>query len=497
MTDHGNGDTKRKLIGLLLGPLMCLLIISLPQPAGLSPAGMRAIDGAVWMIVWWMFEPFHLSITSLWAVIIFPLLGVVKPAAAFAQLGSSTIMLFLGATIILGAWHESGLIQRYAYWALNLPVVKGKPARLAAVFGITCGVMTMVVPNIPCAILFVAIAVAISKAAGLKPGESNLSRRMVIMSGVGSSVGGCGTPIGGAPNLIVIGMVAATLKYNMEFWQWTAIGFPLALGMIILMLVFARVFFPLKPEEQDLPVAADFLVEKLRSLGPVSRYEKVAMTAMLAALLLWIFAKPVTDSIPALAPLGKLLTTPYIAILVGCLLFAIPLKTKGPIYAMNWDQGLKAINWSIIMFLMGAFIFGDAMTSTGVDKWLAGVIRGILGDISGIWVLLFLIVVGGLISQVITNLAVIALLVPITAKLAVLYGLNPVVACLTVGILSNNGIMFPFSSAAVAASMMGSEGFAKPRDYIMYGLAVVLGGALIAFILALTLGPLVFGDVKV
>ncbi len=484
-----------RIIKLLLGPLVCLVLLALPVPAGLEPMAMRAIAGAAWMIVWWAFQPFDLAITALWSVVIFPILGVITPAEAFAKLGNTTVMLFLGATILLGTWSESGLIERYAYGALNIKFLRGNPFRLATTFGLICGLMTTVVPNVPCSILFTAIAVAIAKAAQLKPGESNLARSLVVMSGVGSSVGGSGTPIGGTPNLLIIGIVLTTLNYNVEFWQWTAIGMPLALIMIALMIFFARIFFPLKEDKEKLTNASEFISEKLNSLGKISFYEIVALIALLLALFLWIFASPITKAIPELAPLGKFLSTPYIPLIIGCILFVIPIKREGPTFAMDWDLAMRSINWNAIMFIIGALNFGVALTSTGVDKWVAGLIGNLLGDISGLWVLLFLIVIGGLLTQVITNIAIVSVLVPIAAQVASLYGLNPVIAAIAVGILSNNGILFPFSSVCVAASIMGGEGYAQPKDYVLYGLCVILVGSLAAFLLALTLGPVIFGNI--
>ncbi len=91
---------------------------------------------------WWMFEPFHLSVTAVWSVIIFSLLGVVKPAAAFQQLSQPAVMLFLGATIILGAWSESGLIRRYAYTMLGLKFIGGQSSKVIIMFSFAGAILS-------------------------------------------------------------------------------------------------------------------------------------------------------------------------------------------------------------------------------------------------------------------------------------------------------------------------------------------------------------------
>ncbi len=487
---NDSNTSNKKLFGLLLGPLLCVAVLLLPDFPGLDPAGKKAIAGALWVIIWWMFEPFHLAVTAIWSVVIFSILGVLKPLQAFEQLAQGPVMLFLGATIILGAWVESGLIRRYAFTMLGLNFVKGQSARVVAVFAISCAVLSAFVANIPVAMLFLAVGMSMIKETGVQKG-SNFGRQLVMMAGVSSSVGGIGTPIGGAPNLIVVGLVAALLGYNIEFWEWSIIGMPIFLVSMIPALFIIYRMFPIAKEEKYLPVASEYIAGEKEKMGTVTRYEKIALYSLLVAIFLWLFAAPITKAF-GWDFLTTLLSTPFIALLVGVMLFVIPLKKEGPVFAMDWQQGLRSINWGVIMFIMGAGVLGISLNSTGVDEWLALGIKSITGGMSGVWVMFIILIITAFMTQVITNLAVISLMVPVVISLAPMFGLNPILWALLIGMSANNGLVFPFSSITISVAVLGSEGYANVRDFFKYGIAAITAGAIVIFIIGLTIGPFIF-----
>ena len=80
---------------------------------------------------------------------------------------------------------------------------------------------------------------------------------------------------------------------------------------------------------------------------------------------------------------------------------------------------------------------------------------------------------------------------PITAGLAGIYGFDPLLACISVGFVSNLTTMFPFSSVPVAAVIAGSEGYAQPKDFIISGFLNTTIVTVITFGLCWLVGPMV------
>ena len=495
--------TKRSLqsqiLKILSGPLLCLLILILPQPEGLPDTGMRAIAGTAWIVAWWMLDIFSLAGTGLLSIAIYTVLGVAAPLALFKNFGGSMIMIILGSTLLIGAWTESGFIQRYAYWCMSRPIVGNNPARFLIIFGLSCGLLSVVVPNIPLAVLFTAIAVATADGLDIRPGQSNLIRVMCMVAGMASCYGGIGSPLGGAPNLITIGYVDKFAHYQIEFWQWTLIGLPAAILCLFALFFIARLLFPATDREKDsLPVPRAYLTRKLEELGPVSSYEHIAVVVMLAALFFWIAGPTIADAsgIPALK---GALSVPGVAFLAGVALFVIPRgidrESGRLVFAMNWAQAQKNIGWSIMCMLLGGLVIGDALQTGGVDKWLSDILKDLLGNVSGTLVWFVIVLISALLSQLVNNLAVMAVFTPIVINLGCAFGFNPVAAALSIGMVSNIGVMFPFSSTPIAVSISGAMGHASMQDYAKLGLFICIAGAIIVFGCCWLLGPIAFPDV--
>lgn len=91
--------------------------------------------------------------------------------------------------------------------------------------------------------------------------------------------------------MIVIALIATTLHYDISFWEWSALGIPLVLAGLVLIFFICGLVLPLRGEERRLPVPEEYLKSKLRELGPVTRYEHIAMAVMGVALLLWCFGR--------------------------------------------------------------------------------------------------------------------------------------------------------------------------------------------------------------
>ena len=118
----------RQIAFFALGPLLCFSLKDLPPLEGMNPDGMVCLAGCAWLMLWWMTEVLPLPVTSLMAVPIFGFLGVMAPDKVFATIGHPAMMLIFGATIIVGVWKESNLIERYATGASTCPSSGATPS---------------------------------------------------------------------------------------------------------------------------------------------------------------------------------------------------------------------------------------------------------------------------------------------------------------------------------------------------------------------------------
>lgn len=308
----------------VLGPALCFLLKDIEPLEGMTPEGMRCLAGCVWLLVWWMSELLPMPATSLMSIPIFAFLGVLPAAKVFAAIGTPSCMLLFGATIIIGLLKESNFIERYAYWCLNLPFIRGSVTRFLLVFTMSAGLLSAIAPNIPLAVLFVSIAVTIGRSCMLPP-SNGMMRSLTVLSAVAPAVGGAGTPLGGAPNIVVIGLIAATLRHETTFWEWTALGMPLTVLTLLAMFALCWLIFPLRGEASRMPMSEDFLRARLKELGPVTRHEHIAMGRHGHGPLP-VVRRPQLAGAAGWTAGEKLLSAPFVAVLMGLATFLIPLR---------------------------------------------------------------------------------------------------------------------------------------------------------------------------
>ncbi|MCG8600259.1 MAG: anion permease, partial [Verrucomicrobiales bacterium] len=108
------GYQRYQLVGLVTGPLLCLLIWVLPPPEGLSAAGWFSAGLAVLMAVWWATQALPLAATALLPLVLVPLLGILNIKETAAPYANPLIFLFLGGFLIALGVQRWGLHRRMA-----------------------------------------------------------------------------------------------------------------------------------------------------------------------------------------------------------------------------------------------------------------------------------------------------------------------------------------------------------------------------------------------
>ena len=293
---------------------------------------------------------------------------------------------------------------------------------------------------------------------------------------------------------VVIAIVATVLGHDITFWEWSALGMPLVFVTLFACFAITALLFPVGKAGKGFSMPEGYLKKKIEALGPVSAHEHAAIWIMVVALALWCSGPQIFSAL-GLEEEARMMTAPVIAVLMGASAFLVPIRRDREsgrlIFAMNWDQAVRNIGWGIIVLQIGAIAFGQVLLKGGVDKWMAQCIQMLLGDIHGLLVWFALVFITGFFSQIIMSLAVIPLMLPITAGLAGIYGFDPLLACISVGFVSNLTTMFPFSSVPVAAVIAGSEGYAQPKDFIISGFLNTTIVTVITFGLCWLVGPMV------
>ncbi|AUX08185.1 citrate transporter [Halalkaliarchaeum desulfuricum] len=148
------------------------------------------------------------------------------------------------------------------------------------------------------------------------------------------------------------------------------------------------------------------------------------------------------------APIA-LSTMAGVVIVAGIGLLPIVIAALGGAFVMlatgclTTSDAYEAVNWNVIFLLAGVIPLGLAMQATGGTVWLAGLLEALSGVISLVGLLLVFYVLTGLLSNVITPVASVILMIPVAVDTAAVAGGDPFSFLLGVMFASSAAFMTP------------------------------------------------------
>ncbi|WP_367185379.1 DASS family sodium-coupled anion symporter [Methanothermobacter sp.] len=448
-------DAKK---GFILSFLLALAVYLIPLP-GLKASGHAAISLLVFAVSMWATESVPLAVTSLIILFAQPLIGVESFENAVIGFANPILFLMIGGFIMAEAIRKSGLAQRFTYYLLRRLGTSPERGLFVSIF--STGLLSAWIENVVAFAMLLPIIKEIVDIMGCSEperGRSNYAKAMILGASFGSLAGGFGTEIGTAPNLM------AAAYTQIPFLNWMIFGFPLAVAMLfVIWFVLMRVF----PSEVTALCDGDAVIgKKLMELGEVKREEKISAGILLFAILLWVTA-------------GWTGINSYSVSLIAAVMF---------IFAgvITWKDAQKNIDWGLIVFFGGALSLGSALLKTGAAAWLINDLVRMLGsDPSTILVMLVLMVLAVLITQVMSNIALSAILVPLSVTLAGAQHQPVGIYAVPVAIACSLSFMLPMADPTVA--MAYGSGYVKLRDIPRAGIPVIVVGIILTVLVITTL----------
>jgi len=289
-------------------------------------------------------------------------------------------------------------------------------------------------------------------------GKSNFAKSMILGASYGSLAGGFGTEIGTAPNLM------AAAYTNIPFVNWMVFGFPLAIIMMII--IWKYLGWVYKPEIEGVVGGSKTISDKMHKLGSLTRTEKITLVILLFTVSLWV-----TTSFTGLDSYS-------VALIGAVLLFAFGI--------VKWDDALKNSDWGLIVFFGGALSLGAALLNTGAAAWIINILIGMMGsNVSSIAIMILLMVIAVCITQFMSNIALAAILVPLSVTLASAQGQPIGTYAVPVAIACSLSFMLPMADPTVA--MAYGTNYVNIKEIFKAGLPLVIIGIIITMVVILTI----------
>ena len=354
-----NVDWKK--IGFLcLGMVLFAVVYLSPAwPDAIDPMGKnfplsREAKGAIAVFLlaatWWVFEVVPIGVTSL-AIGVLQALFLIRPARdAFTDFMVPSVM-FIFASIMIGlVFTKTGLTRRLAY--KMLVIVGEKTSMIYLGCFIVTSALTHIMAHTAVAATIYPLLVSIYALYGEGDKKTRFGKGLFIGMAYVAGAGSIVTLLGAARGAVALGFFKEIMNQDISFFQLTWYMFPIGWLMTFTLWGFFMVFF--KPEKGSIPGLREKARQLNSELGSMTRNE--IMAAIIVGVCILVMAAK--QFLPALAPIDK-----TAIILISTILFFVT--------GILDLEDLEAIPWNIILLFAGAMSIGNCLWQTGAASWMA------------------------------------------------------------------------------------------------------------------------------
>ena len=453
--------TNTKRIGIILGPLLFILIRLFFSSKGLSEEANGILASTTWIAVWWITEAIPIAATALLPIILFPLSGSLNITSTTASFGHKFVFLYLGGFIIAIAIEKWNLHKRIALNIINL--IGSDIKKIILGFMLATAFLSMWISNTATSVMMLPIGIAIISQLKDNPGtkkDENLifGKALMLAIAYSASIGGIATLIGTPPNLVLAGIVSETYGYEITFSQWFIFGFPISVLLLFICWKYLTTF-AFSFSQKEFPGGKQEIKHLMQSLGKMTYEEKTVAIIFAATAFCWITRSYLLKEI-----LPQIDDT-IIAILFALVLFIIPSKSKNQ-KIMTWKD-TKNLPWGIIILFGGGMALAKGFESSGLALWIGNQMTALEG-VSTIVLIFLLIAAVNFLTEITSNLATTAMLLPVLAPMALTIDIHPFVLMVGAAVAASCAFMLPVATPPNAV-VFGS-GYLRIPDMVSKGI---------------------------
>ncbi len=461
---------RTQVLGRLLGPLSFFLISFFFHPEGLSQEANAVLATTSWIAIWWITEAIPIAVTALLPLVLFPLSGGLDLAATSASFGHKYIFLYMGGFIIAIAIEKWNLHKRIALNIINF--IGSDVRKIILGFMVATAFLSMWISNTATAVMMLPIGMAIIKQLKDNPDtledeNQTFGKALMLAIAYSASIGGVATLIGTPPNLVLAGVVLDTYGYEITFMQWFSFGLPIAIILLFICWKYlTRYAFQFK--QLEFPGGKHEIKGQLKQLGVLSYEEKMVAFVFAFTAFAWISRSFLLQKLlPAL-------DDTIIAVFFSILLFLIPARSKRG-QLINWEEAVK-MPWGIILLFGGGMALAKGFEDSGLAVWIGSQMTAFSG--LPILLLIFVLVAAvNFLTEITSNLATTAMLLPVLAPMALAIDVHPFVLMVAAAVAASCAFMLPVATPPNAV-VFGS-GYLRIPDMVRKGFFMNLASILI------------------
>jgi len=408
---------------------------------GLSHSGRNVFALFLLIIYLWVSETFPLPVTALMAGVALVLLGEDRDAA-FSSYASDSVFMILGSLIIAQGITKSGaenlIIRRL------LGPFTG--SNYALIFGIIviCSFMAAIIPDHSVAAIMLPLVLTIADKTDIRQ-HKNEMLALVLAVAFSCSIAGLATPSGGARNVIAMGFLEEIYNQQITYVQWVVLAAPITIALIPI------VFLTLISVNKVSYRSIDYYYEKS---GSIDERQFLALSILGVTFVLF-------------------LTSGFNGLTLGtsAMIGGILMHTFG---VLEWEDSRQRLRWGVMFIYGAALTMGKAMVKHGAADWLAGGLYWLteFADGEKVAIILMIIIVTVMLTNVMSDGAAAAILVPITLAVGWQAGLP--LESITLITAISTAFAFMTSFGTPPNLIVQASGIPTSSDFVRSGLPLVI-----------------------
>ncbi len=453
-------NLKKLFIGFGLFSFALILFVT-----GAKDVFWNAVALGGLMIYFWVFEVIPIYITALLPMILAIPLGLLDKTDLANSYGDGNVYLFFGGFILALGLEKWKVHEQVARGIIG--VVGNSKPRILLGFLLSTGFLSMWISNTATALMMLPMALAIIEALPKTDKKSKFPVFLMLSVAYASSIGGIATLIGSPPNTQMASILEQNYHIKVDFFTWMSIGMPISILMLIA--TFGFFYFSMGSERKE--KHHDFVIHKT----PWTKDQLVVVSVFLAVVILWSFKELLTPLF------GFNYRDESVALLGGIVLFILPSSEKKPF--LNWKDTEK-LPWGILILFGGGLALAAIMEKNGVINELSLLLTN-MNSLPFYGLLIVLVIVAVFASEVLSNLAMVSIFVPIVAKFALDMGIPITQLCIPLTLGASLAFMLPVGTPPNA--IVFSSGYLHVNQMVKYGFVLNIIGIVLISIFSIIL----------
>ncbi len=372
----------------------------------------------------WMTQALPLAVTALLVPVLATVSGLLEARAALSPFTHPVIFLFLGGFALAAALQRQGIDRALAHAILR--AAGGHRLRAVVLLSGFTALLSMWISNTATA------AMMLPPALGLLAGEPPDRQATEAGDGTGAreqayvllalaysaSIGGIATLVGSPPNAI------AAAQAGIGFAGWLRFGVPAAALLWPVMMVLLWLLLRPSLGGSSIPRQQGFAW---------TRDRVVTLVIFVLAVAGWVGGTPLARMVGLGTDIDTLvaLTATVALVATGCL---------------SWDELESRAQWGVLLLFGGGLALSEIMQSTGASRFLAEQALSAVQGAPRIVVLAAVVAFVVFVTELVSNTASAALIIPILLPAAPALGLSEMALAATVAIAASCAFMLPVAT---------------------------------------------------